>query len=97
MRMFNGHPCAQTKGGAGNIAIGAVAANTSAVVTVACPGSHVGDFVVFKPAAALEAGYGSCGAYCAVAGTVSVTLLNTTAGPLPAAAQKFDVICLPSA
>lgn len=97
MRMFNGQPVPQTAANAGVIAIGAVGANTTAILTVACPGARVGDFVVVKPAAALEAGYSLTCGYCAVAGTVSVVAMNTTAGALPAAAQAFGVMCLPTA
>jgi hypothetical protein len=97
MRMFTGTPCVQNSPTVhGSVAIGDVAANTTALKTVACPGALPGDFCVATPRAAVEAGMIMGQAYCIAANVVTVPFMNTTAAPLPAAALGFDVICLPS-
>jgi len=97
MRVHGGFPVPQSPVATpGTVAIGAVAANTTATDTVAVAGARVGDFVVVRPNAALEAGLGIVGAYCAAANVVTIVLMNTTAGPLPAAAFTYDVMVLPT-
>lgn len=96
MRLWNGFPALMNAAAAPvTFGIGAVAANTTAVATTPVAGAQVGDAVQVIPRAALEAGTGIVGARVSVAGTVELTMINTTAGPLPAAAQSFDVMILP--
>ncbi len=98
MRLFNGRPCVENPPAVpGNLPQNGCAANTTAIDTVACPGAAVGDFIGVRPAAAMEAGLGIVGAYCAAANVVSVVFMNTTAGALPAGAagQDYHVQCYP--
>jgi len=95
--MFNGQPCPQNPVATpGTVAINAVAANTTVLDTVACPGARVGDFVVVRPNGVPELGMMFGAARVSAANVVEVPIMNTTAAALPAAAQTYDVMCLPS-
>lgn len=95
MRTFNGQPVAESLTPA-NVAINAAAATTRIAVAVTVPGAQVGDFVVPRLNADLEAGLQIDGVRVTAANTVTVWIYNRTAGALPAAAFTVDAMVLPT-
>lgn len=69
-----------------------VAAATSAEQAFTVPGALVGDAVFVTAPAALNAGLGIVNARVSAANTVSIRMMNATAGALDAAAGVFQVL-----
>lgn len=96
MRKSSGARCS-TNAAVGNVQQNACAANTTVADTVACVGAAVGDFVVVKPRTAPDAGLAFAAGQVLGNNTVTIYVINTTAGALPAGAAgiDYDVLCLP--
>jgi hypothetical protein len=75
--------------------IASVAAATVATTSsISVPGAEVGDWVGASPAAALSVAVGICHAFSAVADTVSMAVVNPTAGALDPASASINFLVL---
>jgi hypothetical protein len=95
MRNFNGIPLPYAANG--NVPQNACAANTTVADTVNVPGAKVGDHVVVTPNSVVDLGLAFTSGFVSSAGVVTVYVMNTTAGALPAGAPgiNYSVLVLP--
>lgn len=79
--------------GSATLDFGSIAAGLSADLTITVTGAEVGDCVVPSAPAALNAGL-TVFAFVSAANTVTVRLVNNTAGAVDAASATFNVVVL---